>query len=236
MGLRFDCLILDHDDTAVDSTAAVHYPAHVEAMRVLRPGHVPVSLEGWFLKNFHPGIMPYLAEELGLGPAELEVELEIWRSFTSRCTPRFFPGFLQILQAFQDRGGRIAVISHSEPEVIRAHYRSAGPLEPDLVFGWDSEESRRKPSPWPVREALRLFALSASQALLLDDLKPGVLMARNAGVAAAAAGWAHRIPQIREYMQASCLACFDTVEAFGAFLLDGPPERAATSSPRRSPG
>ena len=37
---RFDfkCLILDHDDTAVASTPAIHYPAHLEAMRVLRPG------------------------------------------------------------------------------------------------------------------------------------------------------------------------------------------------------
>lgn len=218
MSLRFDCLILDHDDTAVDSTAAVHYPAHVEAMRVLRPGLAPVSLQGWFLKNFDPGIMPYLAEELGLTPQELAAEIEIWRSFTTRRTPGFFPGFLETLQKFRDRGGRIAVVSHSEPEVILGHYRSAGPLLPDLVFGWDSDEARRKPSPWPVLEVLRRFELPASRALLLDDLKPGVLMAREAGVAAAGAGWAHRIPQIRAYMQASCLAYFDTVEAFRSFL------------------
>ena len=30
--IRFKCLILDHDDTAVDSTASIHYPAHVEIM------------------------------------------------------------------------------------------------------------------------------------------------------------------------------------------------------------
>jgi len=219
MSLRFAYLILDHDDTAVDSTAAVHYPAHVEAMRVLRPGRTPVSLEGWFLKNFHPGIMPYLQEELGLSAEELARELEIWRSFTTRRIPRFFAGFLETLQEYRARGGRIAVISHSDPEVIRGHYRSAGPLVPDLVFGWDDREEKRKPSPWPVRQTLALLNVPAGQALILDDLKPGVLMARGAGVAVAGAGWAHHIGEIREYMQSSCLAYFEAVGAFRDFLL-----------------
>ncbi len=219
MGLRYACLILDHDDTAVDSSSAVHYPAHVEAMRVLRPGRPPVSLEGWFLKNFHPGIMPYLVEELGLNAEELAVEFEIWRSFTTRRTPRFFPGFLQTLAEFRARGGKIAVISHSEPEVIRGHYRAAGSLLPDVVYGWDDEEQKRKPSPWPVRQTLQGLGLPAAQALVLDDLKPGVLMAREAGVPVAGAGWAHSIGQIRDYMRANCLAYFDTVEAFRDFLL-----------------
>jgi phosphoglycolate phosphatase/pyrophosphatase PpaX len=219
MSLRFACLILDHDDTAVDSTAAVHYPAHVEAMRVLRPGRPPVSLEGWFLKNFHPGIMPYLIEELGLNAEELAVEFEIWRSYTTRRTPHFFPGFLQALGEYRKRGGKIAVISHSEPEVIRGHYQAAGPLVPDLVFGWDEEEEKRKPSPWPVRQVLASLGIPGAQALVLDDLKPGVLMARGAGVAVAGAGWAHNIGEIREYMQAHCLAYFETVEAFRDFLL-----------------
>jgi phosphoglycolate phosphatase/pyrophosphatase PpaX len=192
-------------------------------MRVLRPGRPPVSLEGWFLKNFHPGIMPYLIEELGLTEEELAVEFEIWRSFTARGAPRFYPGFLQALGEYRQRGGKIAVISHSEPEVIRSHYRAAGPLVPDLVYGWHDEEEKRKPSPWPVRQALAGLGIPASQALVLDDLKPGVLMARRAGVAVAAAGWAHDIAEIRRYMRAHCLAYFQTVGAFRDFLLGKSP-------------
>jgi phosphoglycolate phosphatase/pyrophosphatase PpaX len=41
MRLRYRCLLVDHDDTAVDSTSAVHYPAHLEALRELRPGRTP---------------------------------------------------------------------------------------------------------------------------------------------------------------------------------------------------
>ena len=35
MGLRYKCLVLDHDDTVVNSTATVHYPCFVEYMENL---------------------------------------------------------------------------------------------------------------------------------------------------------------------------------------------------------
>ena len=68
MDLPYQCLILDHDDTAVNSTALIHYPSHVESMRRLRPQTAAIDLNGWFLKNFEPGIMSYLQEELGFIP------------------------------------------------------------------------------------------------------------------------------------------------------------------------
>ena len=34
--MRYQCLVLDHDDTVVDSTASVHYPAFMETLRRLR--------------------------------------------------------------------------------------------------------------------------------------------------------------------------------------------------------
>jgi len=42
--MRYKCLLLDHDDTVVNSTATIHYPAFLEALRLLRPG-VTISLE-----------------------------------------------------------------------------------------------------------------------------------------------------------------------------------------------
>ena len=35
--LKYPCLVLDHDDTTVNSTATVHYPAFVEFMKIYRP-------------------------------------------------------------------------------------------------------------------------------------------------------------------------------------------------------
>jgi len=222
MSLTYKCVILDHDDTAVDGTARVHYPAHVRAMSILRPGAEPVDLDGWFRKNFDPGILSFLRDELGMSEAELELEHVIWREFTTRDQPQFYPGLLEALAAYRALGGRIVVVSHSESDIILGHYRQAGghpPLEPDLVFGWEAGEGRRKPNPFPVLETLSRFGLAPHEVVVVDDLKPGVEMAKAAGVPVAAAGWAHQIPEIRSYMKAHSVAYLETTAAFREFIL-----------------
>jgi len=221
MSLRYRCILIDHDDTAVDSTAAIHYPAHLEALRVLRPGRTPPSLDQWLLFNFH-GLMKYLVTELGMTDAELKTEFDIWRSFTTTRVPPFFPGFLELLDDFRGHGGRVGVISHSERDVIEAHYRAARtpPFLPDLILGWEHDEQKRKPSPWPVSQALARFDCAAPEALIIDDLKPGVLMSRATGVPVVAAGWSHQVPEIERYMRANADAYCSTVPELRALLLD----------------
>ncbi len=206
----------------MDSTRRVHYPAHLEVMERLRPGSRPVDLDTWFRKNCDPGILPFLVDELGMTPAELALEHEIWREHTARETPHFYAGFLDALAAYKARGGRVVVVSHSDTNVILSHYTGAANgrrVMPDLVFGWELEPERRKPDPYPIHETLRRLGLAASDVLVVDDLKPGIEMAQAAGVDAAAAGWAHNIPAIREYMQQSCVAYLETVAAFAEFIL-----------------
>jgi len=191
-------------------------------MEVLRPGVEPVDLDTWFAKNFDPGILGYLVGELGFDDEEMEVEHRIWREFTSREVPEFYPGFLAALAAYQERGGLVVIVSHSEEKVIRAHYEAASDghrVVPDLVFGWDLGPDKRKPDPYPVHETLRQLRLEPGEVLVVDDLKPGIDMAVAAGVDAAAVFWSHDIPAIREHMRRTCVACFDTVAEFAGFIL-----------------
>jgi beta-phosphoglucomutase-like phosphatase (HAD superfamily) len=222
MPVRYCCILIDHDDTAVDSTAVIHYPAHLEALRTLRPRYAPPSIEQWLVRNFH-GIMEYLVGELHLTEAELRTEFEIWRSWTTSRVPPFFPGFLEMLADYRREGGLVAVISHSEKDIIERHYRAAQdpPFLPDLIFGWEHAKEKRKPSPWPVREALREFGCSPSDALIVDDLKPGVLMSHATGVPFAAAGWSHKVAEIETYMRAHSVAYCRRVEDLRSLLLDG---------------
>jgi phosphoglycolate phosphatase/pyrophosphatase PpaX len=112
------------------------------------------------------------------------------------------------------------VVSHSESDIIQRHYREAGQgLMPEAVF--DREAGPRKPDPWAARETLRRFGLEPEEVLVVDDLRPGIEMARSAGVPAVAAGWAHSLPSLRAYMETNTLAILDRVEDFAAFILQG---------------
>jgi phosphoglycolate phosphatase-like HAD superfamily hydrolase len=226
MSLRYRCLAVDHDDTSVMSTPAIHYPAHVEALRLLRPGREPIGLEGWLAKNFDPGLIGYLQGELGFDDDELGEAYRVWQSYTSASVPEFFPGLLEIYAEFKAQGGRLVVISHSEARMIERDYRAAGArgvaAMPDLVFGWEENPELRKPAPYPLAETMRRFGLSPREVLVLDDLKPGADMAASVGVDFAAAGWGHSIPSIKEGMAGLCRYYFESVKELGPILFDSP--------------
>ncbi len=221
MTLRYKCLIVDHDDTAVNSTATIHYPAHVEVMRKIRPGHDVIDLDQWLLKNCDPGLTAYLRDELHFTDEEMEFELEIWRRMVAERVPEFYPGFLDLLYDFRSRGGIVAVVSHSDREIIERDYLAAtsGACLPEVIFGWTPDAEKRKPSPFPVKEILRTYQISPEETLVVDDLRPGVLMAQAAGVPVVGAGWGHQIPGIRDYMQQACMRYFRTVDELRDFVL-----------------
>jgi len=54
---------------------------------------------------------------------------------------------------------------------------------------------------------------------VVDDLKPGVLMAAAAGVDFAAAGWSHRVEEIERYMRANSVAYCARVDDLRALIL-----------------
>lgn len=217
----YRCLLIDHDDTSVDSTRHIHYPAHLEILKTLRPGERAISLEGWFEKNFSPGLFDYYTGELGFTAEEMAREFEIWRSFTTTMVPDFFPGFIDLLREFRSRGGLVAVISHSEAELIRRDYTHRGEgFEPDLIYGWDHDPERRKPHPRPALEALERLGVAPDQAAMLDDLLPGIEMAELAGVDSLGAGWGHRVDSIVREMRRRCSAYFTSVDDLRRFLLE----------------
>jgi phosphoglycolate phosphatase-like HAD superfamily hydrolase len=218
--MRYKCLILDHDDTAVDSTPNIHYPSFLKVLKKFRPG-THISLDTWLEKNFKPGFMEYVTEELKFTNEELEGEMEIWRQFTSTRIPPFFKGFIPLLRRFKDAGGIITVVSHSEiPSIKRDyHHGEAGDL-PQLIFGWHENADKRKPHPYPVEQILSTFNLKPEEALIVDDLFPAVEMGRAAGVDVVGAGWSHRIPLIQETMSRETLAYFTSIENFESWLFE----------------
>ena len=192
--MRYRCLVLDHDDTVTDSTAHIHYPAYLDAMKQMRPGEW-MSLHDYFRMNFDPGFLPYMTDHLHFTEQEMDREYEIWQSWVRRIVPDVFPGMAEVIRRQKAEGGYVCVISHSMDFNIRRDYRENGLPEPDIVYGWEQPNERRKPNPWPLLEIRKQLQLQPEEMLMVDDLKPGYDMARAAGVPFAAACWAYDVDQ-----------------------------------------
>lgn len=217
--MTYKCLVLDHDDTVVHSTPVIHYPSFVEALKTLRPEKDPITLKEFVTYCFNPGFSALCSDVMGFDKTEQAVQYRIWRDYAESRIPGFFIGFPELITKYRDQGGLICVVSHSESKQILRDYRKHCHLEPDMIFGWDLEKDQRKPNPYPLEEIMRTYHLKPEELLVVDDLKPGLDMARSCGVDFAGAGWSHIIPEIADYMQTHSDYYFSTVDEFSEFLF-----------------
>ena len=217
--MRYRCLILDHDDTVVKSTPEIHYPSFVDSLKELRPDMTPLSLEEFVSYCFNPGFGELCRDIMKFSAEEQNYQYEMWKNSAINKIPDFYPGFPELIKEYKEAGGLITVVSHSEKELIARDYRLKCGLEPDIIFGWEQEEHKRKPSPYPVMEIMKRLELKNDELLMIDDLKPGLDMARSCNIAFAAAGWSHITPEIKEYMEANSDYYFSTVAAFREFIF-----------------
>jgi hypothetical protein len=87
MKLKYPCLVLDHDDTTVNSTATVHYPSFVEYMEVHRPEGM-LTLEEYFRYNSDPGVIEMLTGICGLTEKQMKEEEAFWNSYVQQHVPK----------------------------------------------------------------------------------------------------------------------------------------------------
>ncbi len=217
--MNYKCLILDHDDTVVDSTAAVHYPAFLEALKILRPG-VTISLDDYFRENFDPGFTQYCTQKLHMNDEEMEIEVNCWKDYVSKHTSHAYEGMRGIIERQRREGGYICVISHSFDFNIKRDYEANGLPMPDMIFGWECPPEQRKPSTHALEVIADKYGLKPSEMVVVDDLKPGYDMARAYDVTFVGAGWSNDIPEIREFMKKNSDYYFTKVEELYDFLFE----------------
>ena len=198
--MRYRCLVLDHDDTAVQSTPTINYPSFVNTLSLLRPG-LHYSYEEFVGLCADPGFEAILRDILGFTDEEMEIETQQWLSFVRKVAPPFWPGIPELVRRQKTEGGLVCVVSHSFDENIRRDYQLACPdAMPDGIYGWDMGDGRRKPDPWPLLDIMSRFELEPRDLLMVDDLRPGYEMATRCGVDFACAHWGLDVPRLRELM------------------------------------
>lgn len=200
--MKYKCIVLDHDDTVVDSTKQIHYPSFLGYLKTIRPTS-SISYEEYMHANFHPGFVAMCREMFNFTDQEMDGEVVFWKNYLKEHVPEAYQGFKDLLTRFKAQGGIIAVVSHSFAENILRDYRANNLPEPDIIYGWERPEKERKPYPFPLYQIMRKYHLKRSEILMVDDLKPGFDMAKKCGVDFAAAGWAYELPEIKSFMTAN---------------------------------
>jgi len=217
--LKYPCLVLDHDDTVVQSEATINYPFFCQILDQFRPGKTITLLE-YTHGCFHLGFSQMCRQWYGFTEQELVDEYLGWQAYIRTHIPAPYPGIERVIKRQKEAGGLVCVVSHSCTENITRDYRTHFNQLPDVIYGWDYPEHQRKPNPYPLEQIMEKYGFRPEQLLVVDDMKPAWQMASAAGVPIAFAAWGRlEYPEITEEMTALCDFAFHTPKALEDFLF-----------------
>lgn len=217
--LKYPCLILDHDDTVVQSEATVNYPFFCDILDQFRPGE-KISLQEYAQYCNDLGFAEMCRSRYAFTPQELLDEYHGWQAYIMDHIPEPYPGIERIIRRQKEEGGMLFVVSHSCNQNITRDYARWFGILPDGIYGWDLPEELRKPSTYALEEIMGRYGFRKEDILVVDDMNPGYAMAKNAGVDIAFAAWGRKgFPGIMGEMSRLCKYTFHRVEDLERFLF-----------------
>ena len=217
--LKYPCLVLDHDDTVVQSETTINYPYFCYILDQFRPG-ATITLEEYTHGCYNLGFAEMCRQNYNFTEQELLDEYRGWKEYIRSHIPAPYPGIGEIIRRQKEEGGLICVVSHSSEEIILRDYNAHFGILPDEIYGWDLPEDQRKPNPYPLERIMKKYMLSPEQLLVVDDLKPAWEMASKVGVPIAFAGWGKiGFPALVQEMQQLCQYSFYSTKELENFLF-----------------
>lgn len=218
--LRYPCLVLDHDDTVVQTEKTIGYPYFCEILNEFRPGET-ISFPDYVHDCHHYGFAEMCRRRWQFTEEEQRAEYAGWMDYVMTHIPDVFPGIGEVIRRQKEAGGLICVVSHSSTRNITRDYRHHFGLEPDAIYGWDYPEELRKPNPFPLLDIMKRFDLKKEEMLVVDDMKLAWKMANPVGVDIAFAAWGKQeFPELSEEMRSLCNFTFEKAGELEKFLFD----------------
>lgn len=218
--LRYKCLVLDHDDTVVQTDKTSGYPFFCQTLSRLRPGET-ISFPDYVHDCHNFGFAEMCRRRWHFTPEEQKAEHADWMAHVATHVPDCFPGIGNVIRRQKEAGGLVCVVSHSSVQNITRDYAVHFGLQPDAIYGWDYPEHQRKPNPFPLEDIMARFSLSPGDILVVDDMKLAWKMAEPLGVSVAFAAWSRReFPELSGEMTRLCQYTFDAPEKLEEFLFD----------------
>ena len=217
--LKYRCLVLDHDDTVVQSEKTIGYPFFREIVRQFRPGR-DITLEEYLTGCHELGFANMCRQTYQFTEDELLKEFLAWKAYVREHIPEIFPGIDRIIHRQKAEGGILCVVSHSGEENIARDYRVHFGIQPDAIYGWDLPEEKRKPNTFPLEDIMEKLQVTKDEILVVDDMKLAWDMASKVGVQTAFAKWGKEdFPALCKEMENLCDFTFRTVADLEAFLF-----------------
>lgn len=218
--LKYPCLVLDHDDTVVQSEKTIGYPFFCYILNEFRPGET-ISLEDYVRDCHNYGFAQMCRRRWNFTEDEQIAEYRGWMDYVKTHIPDAFPGIGNVIRRQKAEGGLICVVSHSSIENITRDYDVHFGVQPDAIYGWDLPEHQRKPNPWPLEDIMQRYSLMPDDLLVVDDMKLAWMMAHPLDVKIAFAAWGKiDFPELAEEMRSLCDYSFDSAEALEKYLFE----------------
>ncbi len=219
--LKYPCLVLDHDDTVVQSEKTVGYPCFCEFLAQIRPGE-KISLED-YVRGCHNMVFPDMCRKYWqFTDVELNMEYLQWKAYVRTHIPDPFPGIRQLLHRYRQAGGLICISSLSGKENILRDYDIHFGIRPNAIYSCDLPDEQRKPSPFALTDIMERYGLRPHDILVVDDAKLAWKMAQPLNVKMAFAAWSKAdFPDLMQEMQALCNYTFQSPAELERFLFDG---------------
>ena len=218
--LKYKCLVLDHDDTVVQSMKTLSYPFFCIELEQFRPG-ATMSFEEYVLECHRVGFADLCRGRFHFTDEEMELEHKQWMGYILQNIPASYPGIDRIIHRQKEEGGLVCVVSHSHVDNISRDYEAHFGIQPDAIYGWELPPEQRKPNSWPLEDIMARFNLSSDDILVIDDMKLACMMAAPLGVKVCYAGWSGMgIQSLYDEMVQLCHLAFDTTDTLYSYLFE----------------
>ena len=217
--LKYKCLVLDHDDTVVQTERYIGFPYFKDFLAEIRPG-TNLTFQQYVEDCNNMVFADVCRLRWNMTDEEQAREYQGWKAYYRDNPHPIFPGIEQVIARQKAAGGLVCVASLSREEDILRDYNTHFGIVPDAIYDYELPADKRKPSSWPLQDLMERFHLKPEEILVVDDMKLGWMMASGAGVDIAYAAWSKaEFPDLTAEMRGLCRYSFDIVEQFLHFLF-----------------
>ena len=217
--LKYKCLVLDHDDTVVQTEKAIGYPYFRDYIERIRPGQTLSFAE--YVRDCNNMIFADMCRSRwNMTEEEMQEEYIGWKAYSRLHTPPLCPGMDAVIRRQKEEGGLVCVASLSTKEIIERDFLHHFGFLPDAVYDYDLPAELRKPNSYALEDIMSRFNLKPEDLLMVDDMKLGWTMAKSVNVPTAFAGWSKaEFTELTAEMRSICDFSFHSAEELETFLF-----------------